>query len=74
MKVEYSYVIPILFGIILSYIASRFIKKQNITPYRGMPEEDLAELFENKSLNKVEKNILVDFYCHRMSIIKITIK
>lgn len=67
-------VIPILCGIFLSYITSKFIKKNNLTLYRGMTEEELEKLIKDKKLTKVETGILIDFYCNRMSITKITLK
>ena len=61
-------------GILLSYVASRFIKKKETIPYRGMPIDDLTQLCTNKGLNKLEVGILIDYYCHRLNIDKIAFK
>lgn len=74
MNVTSTFVVPIICGILLSYIASRFIKKSNITTYRSMPESDLSEICKEKGLDKLETSILIDFYCNRYSIDKISIK
>lgn len=74
MKVSFTFVIPIICGIFLSYIASKFIKKVDPTPYRGMPEKDLTKLCETKNLNKVETGILIDYYSNRFNLDKIAFK
>lgn len=74
VSVGVSLVIPIFFGLLLSYITSRFIKETNIELYRGMEEEDLLKICKNKKLTKLEMNILIDFYCNRESIVKLTRK
>ncbi|MFI3307726.1 MAG: accessory gene regulator B family protein [Mycoplasmatota bacterium] len=74
MDVSSTFVIPILCGIMLSYIASRFIKEKDITPYRGIPKEDLDKICKEKKLNKMETNILIDYYSNRDNLNKIAIK
>lgn len=64
--------VPILCGITLSYITSRFIKKTNIAPYRGISKEELKKICKDKGLTKIEYDILEDFYCERYTIIKLT--
>ncbi len=71
LNVSITFVIPILCGITLSYIASRFIKKNNSTPYRGMPIKDMENICESKNLNKIETGILIDYYCNRYNLEKI---
>lgn len=74
MSVTTSFVLPISIGISLSYVASRFIKKRNITPYRGMSKEELNHICKEKNLTDIETNILTDFYCNRETLTKLTIK
>lgn len=74
LNVNITFVIPILCGISLAYITSKFIKKTITTPYRGMTEQELINICKNKSLNKFEMDLLVDFYCRRESIVKLTYK
>ena len=74
ISVNITFVIPILFGITLSYIASLFIKKNDLLPYRGIPEEDLKKHCEEKELNKVETGVLVDYFANRYSLEKIARK
>lgn len=73
-NVGITFVIPIMLGITLSFITSKFVKENNSTIYRGIPLEDFNELCKGKKLNKVEKGILKDFYCNKMSIDKLTFK
>ena len=74
LNVGVTFVVPILCGISLSYITSKFIKQTSKSLYRGMPEKDLLKLCKKKKLNKLETDILIDFYCNRYSIVKLTHK
>lgn len=74
LNVTITFVVPIVFGMLLAYISSRFIKNTNTKPYRGMPEEDLEKICKNKKLNKIEKGILTDYYCNRDNLDKIAFK
>ena len=42
--------------------------------YRGIPEEDFLKICKDRKLTSLEKNLLTDFYCNRMSIVQITLK
>ncbi len=74
INVNVTFVIPITLGILLSYISSRFIKKTDNTPYRGMPKDDLQKVCKNKDLNKLETDILIDYYSNRYNLEKLSIK
>ena len=63
-----SIIIPILLGVGLSYISSKFVKKTYNTLYRGMPED----LFEDTILNVVEKDSLKYNICHEFYIQKVS--
>ena len=74
VDINSTFVIPIIFGIGLSYTASRFIKKTNTTLYRGISKEDLSSICKNKNLSTFETNLLTDIYCHNYSTVKIGLK
>ena len=70
-----SIIVPILLGVGLSYVTSKFVKKPYKPLYRGMPEE----LFEETILKIVDKdsvkyNICYDFYIKNKSIVALSIK
>ena len=67
-----TYVIPILCGIGLSYVTSKFIKKNSKCLYKGMKEKYLEELSENKKLTKLEFEILKNYYCQNINVDKMT--
>ena len=70
-----SFVIPVFLGIILSYVTSLLVKStREINLYRGMKENTLREICNNHNLNSVETDILVDFYTHKMSLVKLSLK
>lgn len=74
LNINVTFVIPILCGIALSYITSRFIKKTTKSLYRGMTETDLLDICKRTKINSLEKNILIDFYCNRINMTKLTYK
>jgi hypothetical protein len=74
INVGTTFVVPILCGIALSYITSKFIKNNNKELYRGISEEDLIKICENRKLTELELNIIKDFYCNKMSLNKMTFK
>ncbi len=74
LEVNLTFVVPVLCGVLLSYFASKFIKKNDVTPYRGMSEDDLKPICKNKKLNELETNVLIDFYCKRDNVEKIAFK
>lgn len=70
-----SIVVPILLGVGLSYVTSKFVKKTYKPLYRGMPEN----LFEETILLVVDKDslkykICYDFYINKKSIVSLSIK
>lgn len=70
-----SILVPILLGVGLSYVTSKFVKKTYKPLYRGMPEE----LFEETILKVVDKDslkykICYDFYMKKKSIISLAMK
>jgi accessory gene regulator protein AgrB len=72
LNVGITFVIPILCGIALSYITSKFIKKNSKDLYKGISERDLIELSQNKNLTKLEFEILKKYYCEGTNINKLT--
>lgn len=67
-----SYVVPVLLGILLSYITSKFIKKTNKQLYRGIKETDLKEIVNGKKLTILEYQILEKYYCEGINMNKLT--
>ena len=74
LSVGFTILIPIIFGIALAFITSKFIKNTITAPYRGMSKQELQVLCKNKNLSEFENNLLIDFYCNRDSISKLTYK
>lgn len=74
LNVKVTFAIPILCGIALSYITSKFIKKTTRNLYRGMAEHDLLMICKNTNMSNLEQNILIDFYCNRINMTKLTYK
>jgi hypothetical protein len=72
LNVGITFVIPILCGIMLSYITSKFIKKNNKDLYKGMTEKDLIDLSNNKRLTTLEYEILKKYYCEGINMNKLT--
>jgi len=70
-----SIIVPILLGVGLSYITSKFVKKMYKPLYRGMPED----LFEETILRVTDKGsikykICYDYFIHKKSIVSLAIK
>lgn len=72
INVGITYVVPILCGISLAYITSKFIKDKNKELYKGIRENDLLDICENKKLTKIELEILKKYYCEGLNIDKLT--
>jgi hypothetical protein len=72
INVGITFVVPILCGIALAYITSKFIKKNNKELYKGMSERDLIEITQDKKLTKLEFEILKKYYCEGANINKLT--
>lgn len=70
-----SFVVPIILGVLLSYVTSLFVKsKEDIKLFRGMEENKLKEICYEYNLNSLETNILIDFYSNRLSLVKLSLK
>lgn len=70
-----SIIIPILLGVGLSYVTSKFVKKPYKPLYRGMP----LDLFEDTILQVTEKdsekyNICYEFYINKKSDVSLSYK
>lgn len=70
-----SIIIPILLGVGLSYVTSKFVKKPYKLLYRGMP----LDLFEDTILQVTEKdsekyNICYEFYINKKSDVSLSYK
>lgn len=70
-----SMFVPILLGVGLSYVTSKFVKKTYKPLYKGMPEE----LFEETILKVVDKdsikyNVCYDFYIRKESDVSLSFK
>ena len=70
-----SIIIPILLGVGLSYVTSKFVKKTYKPLYRGMPKD----LFEETILQVTEKdsdkyNICYEFYIDKKSDLSLSYK
>ena len=74
LPITLSFVVPITLGVLLSYVMSRFVKEKSKQLYRGIYEQELLEICDNKNLTGHEINILKDFYCDRMSLVKMGFK
>lgn len=71
VSIHVSFVVPIVLGVGLSYVTSLLVKKRDINLYRGMPTEELREICQNAYLNEYETCLLEDFYCYRMSLVRL---
>lgn len=70
-----SILIPILLGVGLSYVTSKFVKKSYSTLYRGMP----SELFEETIVKVIDKDsinykICKDFYINKENDLSLSFK
>ena len=74
VDVKISMFIPIILGVSLSYITSFFVKNNEFKIYKNISEKELREQCELKKLTTYETNLVIDFYCKRMSTIKMAIK
>lgn len=73
--IGFSILIPILLGVGLSYVTSKFVKKEYKPLYRGMPEE----IFEDTILRVEEKDsikykICKEFYINKTSDLSLSFK
>lgn len=73
INIGITYVIPVLCGIALSYITSRFIKDNNNNKlFKGMSKKNLLEISNSKKLTKLEFEILKKYYCEDINITNMT--
>ena len=67
-EIGISIFIPIALGIALSYVTSLLVKdKYERKLYKGMPEEDLYKIVGLVTNNELEKKMLKEYYCDRMT-------
>ena len=74
INTDISFAIPIFLGLALSLGTSLLIKRTNKDLYRGMTLKELGSICNDKGLTTLEMGILIDFYCNRESLIKLTMK
>lgn len=73
-KIGISFLIPIVLGIALSYITSKFMaRRENIYLYRGMPLDKFYELITRVTSNQEHIDICKRFYVDKESNLKIAI-
>jgi hypothetical protein len=70
-----SIFVPIMLGVGLSYVTSKFVKKTYKPLYKGMPED----VFEETILKVVDKNsekykICYEFYIGKKSVVSLALK
>ncbi len=74
-KVGISFLIPIVLGISLSYITSKFMaRKENIVLYRGMPLDKFYELIIRVTDNREHIEMCKMYYVDKQTIVKIAMK
>lgn len=74
-KVGISFLIPIVLGISLSYITSKFMaRKENIVLYRGMPLDKFYELITRVTNNEEHIEMCKMYYVDKETIVKIAMK
>ena len=71
-KIGISFLVPVILGITLSYITSKFMaRKENLYLYRGIPLEDFNNLISKVTSNKEHIEICKRFYVDKESNVKI---
>ena len=71
-KIGISFLVPVVLGITLSYITSKFMaRKENLYLYRGIPLEDFNNLISKVTSNKEHIEICKRFYVDKESNVKI---
>ena len=74
-KVGISFLVPIVLGISLSYITSKFMaRKENIVLYRGMPLDKFYELITRVTSNEEHIEMCKMYYVDKETIVKIALK
>lgn len=68
IEIGISFLIPILLGILLSYITTNLVKRNYDNKlYKGMPENDFMELITKVTDNKLDIKMCKEFYCDRLT-------
>lgn len=68
IEIGISFLIPILLGILLSYITTNLVKRNYDNKlYKGMSEEDFMELITKVTDNKLDIKMCKEFYCDRLT-------
>lgn len=74
-KVGISFLVPIVLGISLSYITSKFMaRKENCVLYRGMPLDKFYELITRVTNNEEHIEMCKMYYVDKQTIVKIALK
>lgn len=68
---DISIVVPIMLGILLSYITSRLVKKNQKKLYKGMSEEELKYWLDKVTDNTLDYKICKLYYVERYSEVKV---
>jgi len=66
VSIQTSIFIPIFLGVLLSYITSHFIIKDNVL-YKGMPEELFYKTIRQVTNNELTIKMCKEFYCDRLT-------
>lgn len=81
VRVEISFLVPIILGVSLSYVSSLFVRKKEpeeparkMQLYRGMSEDEVLDICAGGEFNGYEIGLLVDFYCKRMTLVQLALK
>lgn len=73
-RIGISFLIPVILGITLSYITSKFMARQeNLYLYKGMPEDKFYELIRKVTNNEEHIEICKRYYVDKNSNLKIAI-
>lgn len=73
--IRMTFLIPILLGILLSYITSKFMaRKENIYLYKGMPEDKFYDLIRKVTDNEEHIAICKMYYVDKETNVKVAIK
>lgn len=65
LSIHITFLVPIILGIGLSYVTSKFVKYSTLKLYRGMPKEELHDILSKVTNNKLDIKICELYYCER---------
>lgn len=74
LPIGFSILFPIVLGVSVSYGASYVMKYISKDIVKGMNKDDLVDICTRFNLTELEKDVLVMYYCDRLSINQITYK